>query len=175
MNYYIFRHGETFATRDNVEYGKHVIDATILPEGIPVTKRLADYLKNIETDFNVRSEFLRVAQTAEIITNVTGKEFVTDERLNDTLVAPKKFLNVFPRTESRQNFIDRVSSFVSELQTKSYQTVLIGTHGGVIAALKHIITKGEFTYDQIMDFPNPGVLTVIKDTIEEIDFNSPKI
>ncbi len=173
MNYYIFRHGETFATKGNVEYGKHVIDAPTLREGIPTTKRMAEYLKEINTNFNVRSEFLRVAQTAAIITDITGRRFETDARLNDTLVAPKEYETMYPKTETREEFIARVTSFVDDLKSKPYDTVLIGTHGGVIAALKHLLVNGEFDYKNIMDFPRPGVLTIIKgNTIEEIDFNS---
>ena len=172
MNYYIFRHGETFATKGHTEYGDKILSASTLPEGIPVTKRLAEYLKNIQTDFNVRSELLRVEQTAEIITKITEKKFETDARLNDTMVAPKELKDVYPHTETKDEFITRIKSFLTDLQSKPYETVLIGTHGGVIAALKHLVVNGEFDYHSIMDIPKPGVLTIIKDgEIEEIDFN----
>jgi broad specificity phosphatase PhoE len=44
----------------------------ILPEGIPAVKRLADYLKDIKTDINFTSPYLRCKQTVDIISKVSG-------------------------------------------------------------------------------------------------------
>lgn len=173
MNYYIFRHGETHTTKTGEEYGATIVTAEILPEGIPVIKRLANYLKDIPTDFNVRSEFARVKQTAEIISEITGKKFQKDKRLNDVMLPPDSVNpKDYPFIETYNDITKRVNGFLQDLDKKGYKNVLIGTHGGIIAAIKHLLIENKFEGDDLYDFPRPGVLTIIREgKIQEIDFN----
>jgi broad specificity phosphatase PhoE len=169
MNLYVFRHGETFATKNQIEYGDKIVDAPIIPEGIKITKKIANYLTDIETDFFAISEFLRVVQTAEIIAEITGKKFTTDKRLNEAMIPPPGL--TYPYTETWKELEARISSFLDEVE-QSYNTVLIGTHGGIIAGIKHLLIKNKFDPEDIRDYPPPGVLTIIKNNkIEEVDFN----
>lgn len=160
-NYYIFRHGETFSTRDKVPYGDRQYEAEILPEGIPAIKRLAEYIKYTKTDFHYTSQIMRCLQTSQIVTEITGKKFEQEQLFNEFL------------EESFLEFKDRVSIVVERLQAQRGRSYLICTHGAVISALKHLIIYGEYDEHDLMDFPLPGTLMIINNTGSEIvDFNT---
>lgn len=161
-NYYVFRHGETHVTKTKGRYGygHKVYSATILEEGKPSVTRLANHLKKIETDYNVSSPFLRCRQTAEIVNQITGKEFVFDKRLGEIVFVPPWF------------FRRRVLSFISEMESSSHENILICTHAAVITVLLNHLTTDGPTSKEKLRAPNPGVLSVIRDgKLEEIDFN----
>lgn len=158
--YYIFRHGETFATRQKRWYWHKLYSATILEEGKPSVLRLADYLKKIATDYNVSSPFLRCRQTAEIVSVTTGKEFKFDTRIGEhTFELPWEFKN-------------RILNFINEMENSDKQNILICTHGVIIQMLIRYLAKDSLTLHERIVAPLPGVLTVIKDgKLKEIDFN----
>jgi broad specificity phosphatase PhoE len=149
QTFYIFRHG--LATHSTVGYGNEILSAQLLPEGYPAIEKLAEYLKNIHTDAFFSSEILRCKQTAEIIAQKTGKQFVADSRLNEFY------------TESFEDFCKRVQSFVDKVTTMPANSVAICTHGAVLAAMKHLILEGEFLQRDELDFPPPSGMVVIKD------------
>jgi broad specificity phosphatase PhoE len=146
-HWYIFRHG--LATRDPRGYGNRVLTAEVLPEGIPPVRRLGEYLKEAPYDYGVRSEILRCQQTAGIVTEITGRTFVTDSRLNEIY------------QESFDQVRDRVREFVQEMSTSPYEHVWVCTHGIVIAALRHLLTRGEFAPKDALDYVLPGQLLLI--------------
>lgn len=157
--FYVFRHGETFASKNNVDYGKHQFTAEILPEGVPAVKRLGEYLKTVETDEQYTSEILRCVQTANIVTDITGKSFEKHSGLKEFLEA------------SFVQFRDRVKRLISEFQ-KTPGTYLLCTHGAVVSALKHLLITGKYEEENLMDYPKTGVLLIIKNgTIKTLDFN----
>lgn len=160
MNYYIFRHGETYFSKLDIPYGDQVETAEILPEGIPAIEKLAKELKNIPTDANFTSPYKRCLQTVEIVKNITGKVFTIDERLHDI------------NAETIDEMVDRISEFYEEIKTGNYENIAICTHGYPIAVLKSLITKGEFEIDKLKSYPDPGALVkIINGKIEQIDFN----
>ena len=157
--YYIVRHG--LATYSKTGYGHEVYSAELKPEGIPPIERLAEYLKDISTDYNVSSAVLRCVQTTEIISSIAGKQFVTDPRL-------KEFYG-----EDQFSLIKRVRSFVEEMDQSEYQNILICTHGAVIAGLKHFLTTGFFEFKNSADYSGTGQMMVIQDKdVEILDFNN---
>lgn len=156
---YIFRHA--VATRSRAGYGSQIKTAEILPEGVPPIKKLANYLKTVESDYHASSEYLRCRQTASIVTEVTGKQFIFDSRLNE-------FDN-----EKASEFISRVSDFLEDIKTKNYKSSIICTHAGVIAVILKTL-KGEeiFDDDLLTNYPLPGVLVMVENSIiKEINFN----
>lgn len=159
--YYIFRHGETFVTKENhIWYGTRIFSAPILEEGKPALKKLAQYLLQIPSNFNASSQIRRCRQTVQIINEVTGKEFVFDRRLNEWFLEPLWF------------FSRRLKSFLSYVEKQDSQNILICTHAAVIAGLVSLITKNSFSRKDLMKYPKPGVLLIIKNgKIEEGDFN----
>ncbi len=166
--YYLFRHGDTFVTKGQrlwyyptflpetaFSYGTKVFSASILDEAKPVIQKLAEYLKDIPTDFNTSSQFRRCRQTVQIVEKITHKEFVFDKRLNEFVF------------ETPWRFRYRVRSFLQDLQHKNYQSVAICTHGAVLAMIASILTGKK------VGFPKPGVLVIIKgNEISYKDFNS---
>lgn len=153
-HWYIFRHG--LATHSKTGYGDQIVTAQVLPEGIPPVQRLARYMQPLPYDHGVRSEFLRCQQTAAIVTEITGRAFVTDVRLNEAV------------NESFESVRERVGAFVTEMQAASYEHLWVCTHGIVIAALKHWITEGDFKKRDENDYIMPGELLKIAGTTPQV-------
>lgn len=172
MNFYIFRHGETFSTvNSDSGYGDKQFTTGILPEGIPAIQRLAEYLKQITPDHAAASELLRVQETVKVVTKITGVEFVKDKRLNELLdengMAPAPPYAPYFEIQKEQ-----LKEFLQEMEKHNYKTVFICTHGYNIAGIKHLILNNSFEVKDLPNYPNPGVLTIIKGKeVEEIDFN----
>ena len=160
MTIYIIRHG--MAVHPNEGYGSRVLTAELLPEGIPPIQRLARYLALMPSDYQARSEVLRCRQTAAIITEATGKEFVVDPRLREY------------HQETFADFSERVKAFADELRESNYPNVTLVTHGAVIAALKHYLIDDSFSKRDETDYTQTGQLLVIHDdkTTEVLDFNT---
>lgn len=159
--FYIFRHGETFATKANTGYGRKVFTADILEEGKPILRKLGEYLKNVPTDFNTSSKIRRCIQTVGIISQESDKKFVFDSRLNEY------FLEPFGR------FRRRLKGVLLDIDKNDYQSVCICTHGACIAALVEILTGTKYASPKYLNYPDPGVLLVIEDGVikDQVDFN----
>lgn len=158
--FYIFRHGETFATKDSKGYGWRIFSASILDEGIPVIEKMGTYLKSVPSDFNASSQYRRCRQTVAIVNQASGKGFVFDLRLNEY------FLETF------NNFYKRLNSFLDFVEKEEYKSVLVCTHGACIAVLLKILRGQTPSKQDLFYYPRPGVLTIVdgKKT-EEVDFN----
>lgn len=163
MIYYIFRHGETYYSKNNLHYGDKYESAEILSEYIPVIEKLANYLKGKLTDYNYTSPFRRAIQTVEIVSVITGKKFVPDDRLKEEGLSRAE--------ESLEQMESRLKSFLDE--TKSLNSdVAVCTHGWPIAALLSIITKGFVTKTDLGKFPKCGQLLIVEGTsVKTMDFN----
>ncbi len=159
--FYIFRHGETFATKAGTGYGLRIFSADILPEARGPLERIGKYLKDKNIDFSVSSKFRRCRQSAGIVEEITGNKFAYDSRLNEYFLEPYWYLR------------RRVASLINEAREKKYQTVCICTHGAVIAALIHVLTpEASRRPFSIYNFPPPGVLiSVIDGKVTQMNFN----
>jgi broad specificity phosphatase PhoE len=134
----------------------------VLPKGIPTLERIGKYLKDIHTQKNFVSPFIRCLDSAKIIGRISGKKFIVDDRIRELENNGEKFTN----------FRSRVSDFVADIERKNYSAISICTHGAVIAALKHLLTKRKFYFFQVIDYPDPGNLTIIKNgKVETMNFN----
>lgn len=160
--FYIFRHGETFVTKNGGWYWFRVYNAPILDEGKPAIKRMAKYLKTIPSDINYVSPYLRCRQTADIVNKVTGKGFVVDKRIREYFV------------ETPWMFASRIKNFLEDVERHNYKTVMICTHAGVITQLIKQITRTYAQEKGIQTFPRPAILTIAsKRGIRQINFNKP--
>lgn len=158
--YYLFRHGETFATLKNTGYGVRIRSAHILEAGKPVIQEMAEFLKDVKSDHNATSAYPRCLETTQIITDVTGKKFVIDRRVREF------FFETFGQLRNR------LKNFLDEMENSDYQTVLVCTHGACLAGLVMLLTTGEYHAADILSYPPPGILIKIKNgQIEEWDFN----
>lgn len=167
--FYIFRHGETFATVSLKTqrfgaigaYGRKIYSANILESGKPVLEKMGEFLKDKPTNINFTSPFRRCLQTAEIISEKTGKGFVVDKRLGEYIFG------------TLYGFKNRVKSILDFIEVEDYTSVAICTHGVVISALKNLILRDDFSFADRNDYPNPGVLWIIdKGEFKEIDFRN---
>lgn len=162
MNFYIFRHGKTEFSGTNLEYEDQVESAEILPEGVPVLERLGSYLKDISTDFNISSTFLRCRQTVDIVSTISGKKFEFNTMLHD----------IDYRFETEKDVAKRITEFYRGLKTKDYKSVAICAHGYPISMLKYLILDGKVNMNKLMDFPKTGeLLTIENGKVSYKDFN----
>lgn len=154
MKYYIFRHSETYFSKYNIHYGGSLESAEIIPEGIPVTKRLAEYLKKKDFDRFFTSPFKRCVQTAEIIEEITGIKYIEDPRIGEEMINCGK--------ETFEDVVERIKNFLEEIKLKNYKAVAICSHGWPIAILTTLITKGKVSHQDLDNFPECGILIEIK-------------
>lgn len=155
---YLFRHG--LATLNPNGYGDQIVTAELLPEGLEAVTRLAEFLKTQPYDSGFRSEFKRCQQTASKVTQITGRGFTPDPRLNEF------------HLESFEQYQTRVESWWRWLEQQSYQHVWVCTHGAVAACLKNLMMKGFFELDDRLDYPSTGELWIIdQGKLEYHDFN----
>lgn len=165
--FYIFRHGDTIESGNLlIKFFGHKGDShllPILPNGVPALEKIGQFLKNIPTDANFCSPYLRCMDSIKIISPIAKKEYQVDERIRE----------LEDNGEGFPSFKKRVVNFFNEIEKKNYSAVSICTHGAVISALKHLETSGRFFFFQIWDFPPPGNLIIIKNCrIGNINFNS---
>ena len=165
VTFYIFRHGDTVNTggiKRLWRNGGGPRNLPILQKSKYALGEMGKYLKDIPTDANFTSPYLRCRQSSEIVREFSGKKFVTDERIRELRDDIHGFVH----------FKKRVKEFLKEIEDKGYKSVAICTHGAVIAAIKHLVIDGKFFYFQGIDFPSPGKLMVIEDKkVKILNFN----
>lgn len=152
--WYIFRHG--LATHSKNGYGDKILTAEVLPEGIPPVRRLGEYMKHLPFDYGVRSELIRCQQTAGIVSEITGRAFVADSRINE------QYQETFEQVRAR------VQDFVNEMSHTPDYHIWICTHGVIIAALKSLLLRGEFLPKDANDYVEPGQLLIIQGQDAEV-------
>src|SRR3990172_476021 len=155
-DFYIFRHGDT---KDSGSLITRFIGRSgdtrklpIIPKSFPALERIGAFLKNIPTDADFCSPFVRCVTSAEIVGKISGKTYKKDSRIAEFEKNGEKFSHLNAR----------VRDFLTEIEQEKYSSVSICTHGAVISALKHLATNGKFHFFQIWDFPSPGNLVIIK-------------
>lgn len=157
--YYIFRHGQTFATKYHTGYGWKVFTASILNDSKPALARMGQYLSTQKIDLAYRSPLKRCQQTANIISSETNIEFQSDIRLGEL------FLEFHWQVRRRaKNFLDSIAETDAE-------NIAICTHGAVITELMKLLSNHK---SRFLEYPQPGVLIIIKEgKVELINFNKP--
>lgn len=154
MKILLARHAQTNYNVLKLANADPAVDVHLSEEGIRQAETLARLLENTSYDVVYISELPRTRETADIINRYQGKELIVDKRINenrhgfegeavevfvDALNNAKDPWNAkFNDGESLNEAANRVFSFVEELKTKPYESVLIVTHG--------YITKVLFSY-----------------------------
>ncbi len=146
--FYLVRHG--LATHSLHGYGKRKMTASILKEGIPAIKKVATALKKVGESTNISSEIIRCRETSAIITEITGKKFTYDKRLNED------------NNESIGDIRKRVQDFINDAFKLPQHNIIICTHGIVIAAIKNLLINKKFVTRNILDYPTTGTLVIIE-------------
>jgi broad specificity phosphatase PhoE len=156
--WYLFRHA--LSTRSVNGYGDKILTAEILPEEIKPIEKMAKYLNRVEESINYRSDIIRCRQTAEIISKITGKKFIPDNRLNEYY------------DENFDHVSTRIKQFIGEVDKIKQPNILVCSHGAIIAGIKKILLNEKFYESDLMDYPNCGELLIINgNKISNIDFN----
>jgi broad specificity phosphatase PhoE len=151
MKYFIFRHGETYNTKNSIDYDdKSVVEADILPESIPVIKNIARFLSKKNIDYCVSSPLKRCRQTTKIIEENTNYNFAIDQRITE-------YYN-----ESVKSMVKRLKDFLEEIDKKGYSTIAICSHGEPVSALVKLIVDGKFTIKDLHKYPQTGVVVVVE-------------
>ncbi len=156
ITYYIFRHGQTFATKYHTGYWWKIYSADILEESKIPLKKLGFYLKDIKTDINLTSEFKRCLQSSQLVSKYSNKVFIKDKRLDEFFL------------ETPEHLKRRVVSLLFDMENKVYKRVLICTHGVVIQMIINLLSQS----NKSVINPKSGELFIIKgEDIERINFN----
>lgn len=156
--WYLFRHG--LATHSKDGYGDKIMTASILPESVPIIQKMGKYLNGLSTSENHVSPYPRCRQTADIVSEITGKKFIVDERLAE-----------YHQT-TFEAFHERVSDFVLSVNEASSTHIIVCTHGAVISGIQSLLLKEEFLESDLLSYPECGEIVVIKDkSAETLNFN----
>lgn len=155
MKLYLARHGRTNYNDLNLCNGDPSVDVHITELGVKQAEALANKLKEVPIDHIFVSEMRRTQQTAEIVNkfhyvSVETASLLNDHRsgfegknaqlLMDALdAAVDRWTARFNDGESIEDMKQRVATFINELKTKPYNTVLIVTSGWVIRVMVAVI------------------------------------
>lgn len=150
MKIYLVRHGQTDSNLKKV-YDNVKLDEDINENGIKQAEELRNKIINMNIKFDIiySSQLKRAIHTANII-NYNNNKIIIDKRLeerNTGNLAGKPlectnrefywdyYSNIkYGTEESIDNLFNRVNSFLNELKSKNYNTVLIVAHSGVSKA-----------------------------------------
>lgn len=143
MKVYIVRHGEVLHNALKI-YNNENEDLN--ENGVKQAEELKYKIKDLEFNVIISSPLIRAKHTAEII-NVKNKDILIDNRLEERnpgdlsgqpleVTNREEYWNYYTEiqygtSENIQEFFERVYSFLDELKTRDYESVLIVAHSGV--------------------------------------------
>lgn len=146
MNVYIVRHGQVLHNALKVYSNE---DEDLTEKGIAQAKQLKSEIQNLEYDVIICSPLLRARHTAEII-NVKNRDILFDNRLKErnpgnlngkpiSYTNREEYWNFnsniqYGTSENMKTFFERVFTFLDDLKTKDYDSVLVVAHSGVSKA-----------------------------------------
>lgn len=146
MKIYLIRHGEV---AHNINKVATDYDEDLTVNGVSEAQHLLQSVQNIDYDLIYSSPLQRTLHTAKII-NYLNKPIITDKRLIERLSGSLSghhlegedyetywnyySLNQYGTAEDLKLFLQRVYSFLDELKTNHYDTIIIVTHSGVSRA-----------------------------------------
>jgi broad specificity phosphatase PhoE len=152
MKIWLIRHGQTEYNSRHLMQGR--TDIPLNAKGISQAEAARARIGDVHFDAVYASPLVRTQQTAEIVGAVKRDDIMIDERIievdfgpyekkNYYLLGPRMTLfwalpEVFPAprgVETRAEMRKRAASFLSELEKKDYENVLIASHGGILRAL----------------------------------------
>lgn len=174
---YLARHAETNYNIERLANADPTVDVHLSGKGIDQAKNLAKLLANAAYEAVYISELPRTRQTAEIINEEHGKELIVDPQINDNNTGYEsrpvaEWLEAFDESGDRWNvrFNDgeslneaaaRAQNFIDDLRTKSYDAVLVVTHG--------FMTQAIFGYLENKSLEEAGEFNLIQGAYAEFD------
>lgn len=152
MNIWITRHGQTDYNKNKLMQGR--TDAPLNQRGIEQAKAARARIGDIKFDAVYSSPLKRAVTTASIIGGADIKDIIIDDRLIEVdfgryelkkyyalgpaMTAYWALPEIFPAPKTVEpvaSMVRRSSDFLSQLEKKDYDNVLVTCHGGIIRAL----------------------------------------
>ncbi len=153
MRIYLTRHGQTDYNAGDRMQGQ--IDIPLNQTGIEQARATREKVKDVTFDAVYSSTLGRAITTASIIGNIEPEKIIKDERILEAaygryegvgyykvglpMASYWAFPEIFPAppgVETIPEMIRRTSSFLSELEKKDYENVLVVCHGGIIRVIR---------------------------------------
>ncbi|MDO4620995.1 MAG: histidine phosphatase family protein [Lachnospiraceae bacterium] len=153
MKIWLTRHGQTNLNKKRLMQG--LTDEPLNDTGRQQAREVHEKIGDVHFDAVYASPLSRAQETASIVGNVPVDRIIIDERIIEVDFGPYEAQNyyllgpgmklywmapeLFPApkgVETLQHQIDRSHAFLKELETKSYENVLIVCHGGIIRSMK---------------------------------------
>ena len=153
MKIYVTRHGQTDYNKRELMQGR--TDIPLNEEGKAQARATREKVADVKFDAVYASPLIRTVQTASIIGDIDPSEIIKDERIIEAdfgryegvnyyrvslpMQAYWSFPEFFPApsgVETVKNMIERTRSFITELEQKDYENVLVVCHGGIIRPIR---------------------------------------
>ncbi|HSX36251.1 MAG TPA: histidine phosphatase family protein [Patescibacteria group bacterium] len=158
MKLYVARHGKTNYNELGLCNGDPTVDVHLTKEGKLQAESLSEKLRDIAIDHIYVSEMKRTQQTADIVNKLHNMRISVDGRLNDNRTgfegkhfseyisaldhaAENRWTARFNDGESVEDINARVRSFIAELKTTGYQSILIITSEVIVQAFCGILNS----------------------------------
>lgn len=148
-------------------------NSPLTAEGEQQAKELAVFLEGHHFDCVISSPFKRAIDTIKPFAKLCEQSIKVDERLAERILSaeadPNWRSNIertyieehlkFPGGESTFEAKQRISSFINDLQTESYKSVLIVTHGNLLSLMINLFDPS-FGFKEWELLSNPDVYLI---------------
>ncbi|MBO4458189.1 MAG: histidine phosphatase family protein [Butyrivibrio sp.] len=153
MKIYVTRHGQTDYNKRELMQGR--TDIPLNETGINQARAIKEKIGNVKFDAVYASPLMRAVETASIIGGIDYNKIIKDERIIEAdfgrydgvnyyrvslpMTAYWSFPEAFPAppgVETIKSMVERTRSFLSELEKKDYENVLVVCHGGIIRPIR---------------------------------------
>ena len=171
---YLVRHGETDFNRFSITQGH--TDTSLNKKGLEQAQNLSEKLKNYNFDIVFCSSLTRAKQTCDYIMKYHNCPVYYDSRLMERgkgvlerhKNTPEKYAEFFADPhkfsgETEEDVLKRVSAFLRDLKKYKKKNILIVSHGGVYAYIKHYLEKKDIRKDPIekLDMENCQIIEMV--------------
>lgn len=154
MIFYLFRHGETYFSKNHVPYGEKGDLANILKEGIPAIKKIALILKKNNVNIIYSSPIKRCVQTVKII----QKEVPSIKVIYKQDLEEEKIIR---NLETFSERVEKIKSTLDEIIKEKHKKIAICSHGWPITIMNAILKKEKPNKLDLHKYPKCGEIVVI--------------
>ena len=155
-NYFLIRHGQTYWNKNGIMHGQY--DIPLNDTGNKQAKNISETLKHVYFDICYCSPLSRARSTAiQILKYHRNTQIIYDDRLNELnkgllegkhlnserlLKDENKDILIKYRIESKNQFYERVLSFINYIESKhKNKKILIVSHSGTIKMIHFVFKK----------------------------------
>jgi len=153
MKIYVTRHGQTDYNKKELMQGR--IDIPLNETGMEQARATKTKIGDVKFDAVYASPLTRAVQTASIIGDIDPSNIITDDCIIEAdfgkydgvnyykvalpMTAYWTLPEIFPApsgVETIKEMVNRTKSFLTELEQKDYENVLVVCHGGIIRPIR---------------------------------------